>query len=85
MIPKLMQSIPLRSTGDGMSCASDDSRFFVRQLDGAVLCFKVRDVLAQQVENLSGYGAAVVFGDVLQLVVQFLINALTEVFFFLWL
>lgn len=68
--------------GDGMSCASDDLRLFVRQFDGAVLRFKVCDVLAQQVQNLSRYGAAVVFGDVLQLIVQFPVDVQTEMFIF---
>ena len=37
---------------------------------------------AQQVQNLSRYGAAVVFGDILQLIVQFPVNVQTEVLVF---
>ena len=54
-------------------------RFPVRQFDLPVPLFKVRDVPAQQVQNLSGYGAAVVLGDILQLIVQFPVNVQTEV------
>ena len=46
--------------------------------------FEALDGLADEVYDLPVCRAAVVFGDVVELVVHFIINALAEVFFSFW-